>query len=147
MLEIPYEWPKLTELDYHIYKFPILTFLAKLTSFNFGWGVLRWVAWTIWSDACLLDQITYAILSNIFSADSILYVITPNCQIECKIVDCVVTVNICFTTRHHLTNAGHHHQCKNYDGHYHHRSDGQIKIWWNPSPSSITLYINICNTF
>ena len=28
----------------------------------FGWGVLRWVAWTIWSDACLLDQITYEIL-------------------------------------------------------------------------------------
>ena len=39
-----------------------LTFLAMLTSFNFGWGVLRWVAWTIWSDACLLDQITYVIL-------------------------------------------------------------------------------------
>ena len=33
-----------------------------LTRFNFGWGVLRWVAWTIWSDACLLDQITYVIL-------------------------------------------------------------------------------------
>ena len=32
-----------------------------LTRFNFGWGVLRWVAWTIWSDACLLDQITYVI--------------------------------------------------------------------------------------
>ena len=40
-----------------------LTFLAMLTSFNFGWGVLRWVAWTIWSDACLLDQITYVIFA------------------------------------------------------------------------------------
>ena len=39
-----------------------VTFLATLTSFNFGWEVLRWVAWTIWSDACLLDQITYVIL-------------------------------------------------------------------------------------
>ena len=38
--------------------------LDKLTSFNFGWGVLRWVAWTIWSDACLLDQITYVIFLN-----------------------------------------------------------------------------------
>ena len=41
-----------------------LTFLAMLISFNFGWGVLRWVAWTIWSDACLLDQITYVIFYN-----------------------------------------------------------------------------------
>ena len=26
----------------------------------------RWVAWTIWSDACLLDQITYVILYPFF---------------------------------------------------------------------------------
>ena len=51
------------ELDHHIYKFPILTFLAKLTSFSIlGEGYSGWVAWTIWSDACLLDQITYVIL-------------------------------------------------------------------------------------
>ena len=35
--------------------------LDKLTSLNFWLRVLRWVAWTIWSDACLLDQIIYVI--------------------------------------------------------------------------------------
>ena len=38
--------------------------LDKLTSLNFGLRVLRWVAWTIWSDACLLDQITYVIFTE-----------------------------------------------------------------------------------
>ena len=38
----------------------------QIQSLNFGWGVLRWVAWTISSDACLLDQITYVIFFSIF---------------------------------------------------------------------------------
>ena len=39
----------------YIYKVPILTFLIKLTSFIFGWVVLRWVASTIWSDLALQE--------------------------------------------------------------------------------------------
>ena len=47
--------------------------LDKLTSFNFGWGVLRWVAWTIWSDACLLDQITYIIFNNTWNKNFVMH--------------------------------------------------------------------------
>ena len=37
--------------------------LPRLTSFNFGWGVLRLVAWTIWCKACLPtpNHLTYVL--------------------------------------------------------------------------------------
>ena len=56
-------WLKLMFHFLHFLPFSSIFGLIWLTTqkigFNFGWGVLRWVAWTIWSTARLLDQITY----------------------------------------------------------------------------------------
>ena len=51
----PINGPKFTQIE-------VSTSLFHHFHLVFGWKVLRWVAWTIWSDACLLDQITYVIL-------------------------------------------------------------------------------------
>ena len=111
--------------------------------------------WNLWQIIFPIKQFeetySYKSLSHIFWPEiTKLFLCFKERKMFCKA--CFKELAYYNTVRHddhHLTNDGHHHhhQCKNYDGHHHHPSDGQIKIWWNPSPSSIALYVNISNNF